>query len=157
MIRVGSGWDLHRLVPNRPLLIGGIAIPSAKGSLAHSDGDVLIHALIDALLGALAKGDIGSHFPDTDPAYKDIDSMELLKRVVNSDLPPYSIINIDATIILQTPRLRDHIDAIRANLANALGLAIQQVSVKAKTAEHSLAELGSADAIAAQVTLLISG
>ena len=158
MIRIGSGWDLHRLVPSgKPLIIGGVEIPSEKGPLAHSDGDVLIHALIDALLGALAKGDIGSHFPDTDPAYKDIDSMELLKRVLKEELPPYTIINVDATIILQTPKLRQHIDAIRENISKALSLPIEAISIKAKTAEETLGELGEGDAIIAQVALLISG
>ncbi|MCK9548776.1 MAG: 2-C-methyl-D-erythritol 2,4-cyclodiphosphate synthase [Sphaerochaeta sp.] len=158
MIRIGSGWDLHRLVPSgKPLIIGGIEIPSKKGPLAHSDGDVLIHALIDALLGALAKGDIGSHFPDTDPAYKDIDSMELLKSVLQQELPPYTIINVDATIILQVPKLRAHIDAIRENLSKNLSLPIEYISIKAKTAEQALGELGSGDAIIAQVALLISG
>lgn len=157
MIRVGTGWDLHRLVPDRPLVIGGLTIPSPKGALAHSDGDVLVHALIDAILGALAKGDIGSHFPDTDPAYKGADSMDLLKAVLQKDLPPYAITNIDATIILQTPRLREHIDAIRENLSQALNLPLEAISVKAKTAEHVLGELGSGDAISAQVSLLISG
>jgi len=157
MIRIGSGWDLHRLVPGTPLIIGGIEIPGRKGPLAHSDGDVLIHALIDALLGALAKGDIGSHFPDSDPAYKGIDSMELLNRVLQQELPPYSIINVDATIILQTPKLREHIDAIRENISMALSLPIEAISIKAKTAEHTLGELGEGDAIIAQVALLISG
>lgn len=157
MIRVGTGWDLHRLVADKPLIIGGVTIPSPKGALAHSDGDVLIHALIDAILGALAKGDIGSHFPDTDPAYRGADSMELLKTIIEEELPPYSIVNIDATIILQTPKLREHVDAIRETLAKALNLPVDTISIKAKTAEHALGELGSGDAIIAQVALLISG
>jgi 2-C-methyl-D-erythritol 2,4-cyclodiphosphate synthase len=138
------------------LVLGGVVIPSDKGEAAHSDGDVLVHAIIDALLGSLAKGDIGSHFPDTDPAYKDADSMQLLKKVLAEDLPPYHIENIDTTLILQTPKLRPHIEAIRENLAKAMGLKFEQVSVKAKTAEGILGELGSGDAVIAQATVLIS-
>lgn len=137
-------------------MLGGVVIPSDKGEAAHSDGDVLVHAIIDALLGSLAKGDIGSHFPDTDPAYKDADSMQLLKKVLSEDLPPYHIENIDTTLILQTPKLRPHIEAIRKNLAKAMGLKLEQVSVKAKTAEGILGELGSGDAVIAQATVLIS-
>ncbi len=155
-MKIGSGWDIHALVPNRALIIGGVHIPHDKGEAAHSDGDVLIHAIIDAILGSLAKGDIGSHFPDTDPAYKDADSQELLKQVVQQELSPYFIENIDTTIILQRPKLREHIDAIRENLANLMNLSIEQVSVKAKTAEGMLNEVGSGDAIIAQATVLIS-
>lgn len=155
-MRVGTGWDLHRLVSKRALVLGGVVIPSDKGEAAHSDGDVLVHAIIDALLGSLAKGDIGSHFPDTDPAYKDADSMQLLKKVLAEDLPPHRIENIDTTIILQTPKLRPHIETIRENLAKAMGLKFEQVSVKAKTAEGILGELGSGDAVIAQATVLIS-
>jgi 2-C-methyl-D-erythritol 2,4-cyclodiphosphate synthase len=144
------------LVSKRALVLGGVVIPSDKGEAAHSDGDVLVHAIIDALLGSLAKGDIGSHFPDTDPAYKDADSMQLLKKVLSEDLPPYHIENIDTTLILQTPKLRPHIEAIRKNLAKAMGLKLEQVSVKAKTAEGILGELGSGDAVIAQATVLIS-
>ncbi len=155
-MRIGTGWDLHRLVSKRALVLGGVVIPSDKGEAAHSDGDVLVHAIIDALLGSLAKGDIGSHFPDTDPAYKDADSMQLLKKVLSEDLPPYHIENIDTTLILQTPKLRPHIEAIQKNLAKAMGLKLEQVSVKAKTAEGILGELGSGDAVIAQATVLIS-
>jgi 2-C-methyl-D-erythritol 2,4-cyclodiphosphate synthase len=155
-VRIGTGWDLHCLVSKRALVLGGVVIPSDKGEAAHSDGDVLVHAIIDALLGSLAKGDIGSHFPDTDPAYKDADSMQLLKKVLSEDLPPYHIENIDTTLILQTPKLRPHIEAIRKNLAKAMGLKLEQVSVKAKTAEGILGELGSGDAVIAQATVLIS-
>jgi len=155
-MRIGSGWDIHALVPKRHLVIGGIHIPHDKGESGHSDGDVLIHAIIDAILGALAKGDIGSHFPDTDPKYKDIDSQELLRQVVTDILPPYSIINIDTTIILQRPKLREHIDVIRLNLAKIMNIPIEVVSVKAKTAEGMLDEVGSGDAIIAQATVLIS-
>ncbi len=156
MIRIGSGWDIHRLVPGRPLTIGGVSIPSEQGSLAHSDGDVLIHAIIDALLGALAKGDIGTHFPDTDPAYKDADSTLLLREVVTKHLPPYQIVNLDTTIILEKPKLRPHIDAIRTTLAHVLKIKVEQISVKAKTAEGCLSEVGSTDAIIAQASVLLS-
>lgn len=155
-MRVGTGWDVHRLGTGRKLILGGVVIPSEKGEIAHSDGDVLIHAIIDALLGALAKGDIGSHFPDSDPCYQDISSTHLLKLVLEQDLPPYHIVNLDTTIILQRPKLREHIDAIRANLAQVLQLEMHRVSVKAKTAETILGELGSGDAIIAQASVLIS-
>ncbi|NMA22251.1 MAG: 2-C-methyl-D-erythritol 2,4-cyclodiphosphate synthase [Spirochaetales bacterium] len=156
-MRIGTGWDIHRLGPGNPLIIGGVHIPSDRGSVAHSDGDVLTHAIIDALLGALAKGDIGSHFPDTDPAFKGADSIALLKEVVATHLPPYSIVNIDSTIILQKPKLREHIDPIRECLAGALSLPLDRISVKAKTAEQCLAEVGTGDAIIAQAVVLISG
>ncbi len=155
-MRIGTGWDVHRLEEGRKFILGGIVIPSERGEVAHSDGDVLVHAVIDAILGALAKGDIGSHFPDTDSAYQNADSMRLLKQVVEQDLPPYSILNIDTTVIVQRPKLREHIDAIRENLANTLGISIHQVSVKAKTAEGILGELGSAEAVMAQAVVLIS-
>jgi len=155
-MRIGSGWDIHALVPNRPLVLGGVHIPHDKGEAGHSDGDVLVHAIIDAILGALAKGDIGSHFPDTDPSYKNADSQQLLKQVIQQELPPYSIKNLDTTIILQRPKLREHIDAIRKNLANLMNLTIEQVSVKAKTAEGMLNEVGSGDAIIAQATVLLT-
>jgi 2-C-methyl-D-erythritol 2,4-cyclodiphosphate synthase len=155
-MRVGTGWDLHRLGSGRTLILGGVVIPSEKGEIAHSDGDVLVHAIIDALLGALAKGDIGSHFPDSDPKYKDAGSIDLLKQVLEQDLPPYRIENLDTTIILQKPKLREHIGAIKANLAKTLHLELDRVSVKAKTAETILGELGSGDAIIAQASVLIS-
>lgn len=155
-MRIGSGWDIHPLVKDRKLILGGCHIPHDKGESGHSDGDVLIHAIIDSILGSLAKGDIGSHFPDTDPAYKDVDSQELLKRVLKEDLPPYSIENLDTTIILQRPKLREHIDAIRMNLAKLLEISVDQVSVKAKTAEGMLNEVGKGEAIIAQATVLIS-
>ncbi|WP_320121627.1 2-C-methyl-D-erythritol 2,4-cyclodiphosphate synthase [uncultured Sphaerochaeta sp.] len=155
-MRIGTGWDVHRLAEGRKFILGGIVIPSERGEVAHSDGDVLVHAIIDAILGALAKGDIGSHFPDTDPAFKEADSLQLLSRVLEEDLPPYSIENIDTTVIVQRPKLRDHIDAIRENLANAMHLELSQVSVKAKTAEGILGELGTAEAVMAQAVVLIS-
>ncbi|MBI9094162.1 MAG: 2-C-methyl-D-erythritol 2,4-cyclodiphosphate synthase [Sphaerochaeta sp.] len=155
-MRIGSGWDIHALVPNRTLIIGGVHIPHDKGEAGHSDGDVLIHAIIDAILGALAKGDIGSHFPDTDPTYKNADSQELLKQILEHELSPYSITNLDTTIILQRPKLREHIDVIRQNLAKIMHLDLEQVSVKAKTSEGMLNEVGSGNAIIAYATVLIS-
>jgi 2-C-methyl-D-erythritol 2,4-cyclodiphosphate synthase len=155
-MRIGTGWDVHRLAEGRKFILGGIVIPSEQGEVAHSDGDVLVHAIIDAILGALAKGDIGSHFPDTDPAFKDADSLQLLTHVLTEDLPPYSIEHIDTTVIVQRPKLREHIDAIRENLAKTMHLEISQVSVKAKTAEGILGELGTAEAVMTQAVVLIS-
>lgn len=153
-MKIGTGWDLHKLIPGRPLLIGGVEIPSDKGEAGHSDGDVLIHAIIDALFGALALGDIGSHFPSDDMKWKDADSMKLLQFALE-ELRDSHIINIDSTVILQTPKLREHINAIRISIAEACSLSLDQVSVKAKTAEHMLGELGTGDAICAQAVVLI--
>ena len=153
-MRIGSGWDLHRLAPGRKLILGGVVIPSEKGEVAHSDGDVLIHALIDAILGSCARGDIGSHFPPSDKKWKDADSRLLLKSVLEETAP--SFCNIDCTIVLQEPKLRGHIDSIRASLAQLLGTDISLVSVKAKTAEGILGELGSGDAVEAFVTILVN-
>lgn len=152
-MKIGQGWDLHQLIEKRPLIIGGVTIPSLKGEKAHSDGDVLIHAIIDSILGATCQGDIGTHFPDNDPKYKNVDSQELLKRTL--ELKPINIINIDCTIILQTPKLKDYIIPIRENLARIMSLDINQISVKAKTAEHVLGEVGTGDAIIAQVAILL--
>src|SRR5947209_6045541 len=134
---VGFGYDIHRLAPGESLIIGGVHFPDAPlGTVAHSDGDVLLHAIMDALLGALALGDIGKHFPDTDPKYKNADSIELLKEIAKMLKRHEALItNIDSTIVLERPKLRDHIDAMRKNIADALGLKITQVSVKATTSE----------------------
>jgi 2-C-methyl-D-erythritol 2,4-cyclodiphosphate synthase len=134
---IGFGYDIHRLASGESLILGGVHFPDAPlGTVAHSDGDVLVHALIDALLGALAMGDIGKHFPDTDPQYTNADSLELLKKVGEMlKEKNASIVNIDSTIVLERPKLRDHIDAMRKNIADALGLKIDQVSVKATTSE----------------------
>ena len=124
--RIGIGYDLHRLVANKPLRIGGVSIPYHKGALGHSDADVLLHALCDALLGGLALGDIGTHFPDTDPQYKDINSMHLLKQVHQKITDQqYHIVHIDAVVHLEKPKLAPHISAIRLNIAQALELATQ--------------------------------
>jgi 2-C-methyl-D-erythritol 2,4-cyclodiphosphate synthase len=134
--RIGEGWDTHALVPGRKLIIGGVDIPHTVGLLGHSDADVLLHAITDALLGAAALGDIGSHFPDTDARFKGTDSSVLLKEVGRklAELG-WKIGNIDSTVIAQAPRLAPHIAGMRANIAAALGLEVGQVNVKAKTAE----------------------
>lgn len=154
-MRIGSGYDIHVLVPGRPLMLGGIRIPSDKGEMAHSDGDVLIHALIDAILGAYAKGDIGSHFPPSDVRWKDADSRTLLSMVLDECRPAFS--NIDCTVFLEKPRLREHIDIIRESLSRLLSLDVDRISVKAKTAEKCFGELGSGDAVVAAVTVLVEG
>lgn len=153
-MRIGQGFDLHRMKEGRPLMLGGIEIESDKGEDAHSDGDVLIHALIDALLGSKALGDIGTYFPPSDMKYKNMDSKLLLKETLK--LSKFEIINIDCNIILQRPKLGSHILKIRESLASLLNIDVSNISVKAKTAEHILGELGSGDAIAAEVTLLIN-
>ena len=152
-MRIGSGYDIHVLVPGRPLMLGGIRIPSDKGEMAHSDGDVLIHALIDAILGAYAKGDIGSHFPPSDVRWKDADSRTLLSMVLDECRPAFS--NIDCTVFLEKPRLREHIDIIRESLSRLLSLDVDRISVKAKTAEKCFGELGSGDAVVTAVTVLV--
>ncbi len=134
---IGFGYDVHKLAPGESLILGGVDFPDAPlGTVAHSDGDVLIHAIIDALFGALALGDIGKHFPDTDPQYKNANSIELLKKTgAMIKEKSAEIINIDSTIVLERPKLREHIDAMRKNIAGALGIKIDQVSVKATTSE----------------------
>lgn len=135
-MRVGFGYDSHRLVEGRPLMLGGIDVPHHLGSLGHSDADVLLHALCDALLGALALGDIGSHFPDTDPAYKGADSRKLLAAVVKLiNDKGWNVGNVDCTVVLERPKLRPHIDGMRMVIAELLGVALDAVSVKATTNE----------------------
>ena len=136
-MRIGHGYDVHRLVEGRPLILGGVHIPYEKGLLGHSDADVLLHAVSDALLGAAGLGDIGKHFPDTDPQYKGADSMELLRVVVSCVLEKgYRISNIDVTMIAQKPKLRPHIEAMEQNIAGAVGIAADRVNVKATTEEQ---------------------
>ena len=135
-MRIGMGYDVHKLVEGRDLILGGEKIPYEKGLLGHSDADVLIHAIMDALLGAAALGDIGKHFPDTDPAYKGISSVKLLQHVrglLEEHL--YVIGNIDATIIAQRPKMAPHIEAMRKNIAEALGIEVDQINIKATTEE----------------------
>ena len=136
-IRIGHGYDVHALAEGLPLVIGGVRIEHTKGCVAHSDGDVAIHAICDALLGALALGDIGKLFPDTSAEFKGIDSKILLRRVCDVVAQHgYSISNIDCTIAMQRPKLRPHIDAMRAALASVIGIEVDRVSVKATTTEH---------------------
>ena len=136
-MRIGHGYDVHRLVEGRPLILGGVHIPYEKGLLGHSDADVLLHAVSDALLGAAGLGDIGKLFPDTDPQYKGADSMELLRVVVSRVLEKgYRISNIDVTMIAQKPKLRPHIEAMEQNIAGAVGIAADRVNVKATTEEQ---------------------
>lgn len=154
-MRVGMGYDVHRLVPERDLIIGGVKIPYEKGLLGHSDADVLLHAIMDALLGAAALGDIGKHFPDNDPAYKGADSLMLLGRVgeILSE-EGYVIENIDSTIIAQKPKMAPHIEQMRRNIADTLGLDISRVNVKATT-EEGLGFTGTGEGISAQAIALI--
>ncbi len=155
-MRVGMGYDVHRLVEGRDLIIGGVNIPYEKGLLGHSDADVLLHAISDALLGAAALGDIGKHFPDTDPAYKGISSLLLLEKVGELlETEGFLIENIDATIIAQAPKMRPHIDTMRGNIAKALGITVEQVNVKATT-EEGLGFTGTGEGISSQAICLLT-
>lgn len=137
MMRVGFGYDVHRLVPDRPLILGGVVIPSEMGLAGHSDADVLLHAIADALLGAAALGDIGLHFPDTDVRWKDADSLELLEAVGGMIASEgYKVVNVDSTVVLEKPKLRPYIDAMCRKIAGALAIASDSVSVKATTSEQ---------------------
>ena len=154
-MRVGMGYDVHRLVENRDLIIGGVKIPYEKGLLGHSDADVLLHAIMDALLGAAALGDIGKHFPDSDPEYKGADSLVLLKRVGELlSEEGYVIENIDSTIIAQKPKMAPHIEQMRKNIADTLGLDISRGNVKATT-EEGLGFTGTGEGISSQAVALI--
>ena len=150
------GYDVHRLTADRELIMGGVKIPYEKGLLGHSDADVLLHAIMDALLGAAALGDIGKHFPDTDPAYKGISSIKLLEHVGKLlEDNCFLIENIDATIIAQAPKMRPHIDRMRENIAKSLAIDISQVNVKATT-EEGLGFTGSGEGISAQAICLLT-
>jgi len=155
-MRIGIGYDVHKLAPDLPLVIGGITIPHHKGFVAHSDGDVLIHAICDALLGALALGDIGQHFPDNDNTYKNIDSKILLKQVKEliSD-KGYRIINIDSVIMAQKPKLMPHLPNMRQTLADVLAIELEQISIKATTTEK-LGFTGREEGIASEAVVLLS-
>lgn len=154
-MRIGMGYDVHRLTEGRPLIMGGVEIPYEKGLLGHSDADVLLHAVMDALLGAAAMGDIGKHFPDTDPAYRGISSLELLKRVGQLlEESCFLVENIDATIIAQAPKMRPYIDRMRQNIAGVLKIDISQINVKATT-EEGLGFTGSGEGISAQAVCLL--
>ncbi len=155
MFRIGTGYDVHRLVEGRKCIIGGIEIPFEKGLLGHSDADVLLHAIMDAMLGALALGDIGRHFPDTDGAYKDIDSKELLRKVYALiKAEGYEIGNIDSIVICERPKLKNHIDTMRQTIAAILDTDIKNVSVKATTTEK-LGFEGREEGIGAQAVVLL--
>lgn len=155
-MRIGMGYDVHKLVEGRDLIMGGVKIPYEKGLLGHSDADVLLHAISDALLGAAALGDIGKHFPDTDPKYKGADSLVLLQEVGKLlENECYIIENIDATIIAQAPKMRPHIDTMRQNIADALSIDISQVNVKATT-EEGLGFTGSGEGISSQAICLLT-
>ena len=154
-MRIGHGYDVHRLVEGRKLILGGVKIPFEKGLLGHSDADVLTHAVMDALLGAAALGDIGKHFPDSDPAYKGADSLALAREVTNLlHAKNYRIGNVDATILAQAPKLAPHIPLMRENLALALGIPVDAVSVKATT-EEGLGFTGNGEGIAAHAVCLL--
>lgn len=155
-MRVGMGYDVHKLVEGRDLILGGVKIEYEKGLLGHSDADVLLHAIMDALLGAAALGDIGKHFPDTDPKYKGSDSLKLLEHVGNLlDEANYMIENIDATIIAQRPKMAPHIPAMRENIARVLGIMVDQVNVKATT-EEGLGFTGTGEGISSQAICALS-
>lgn len=155
-MRVGTGYDVHRLTEGRDLIMGGVKIPYEKGLLGHSDADVLLHAIMDALLGAAALGDIGKHFPDSDPAYKGISSILLLKKVGELLLEKgYLIENIDATIIAQAPKMRPYIDTMRENIANALEIDLNCVNVKATT-EEGLGFTGTGEGISSQAICMLT-
>ncbi len=154
-MRIGMGYDVHRLAENRKMIIGGVEIPYEKGLLGHSDADVLLHAIMDALLGAAALGDIGKHFPDTDPAYEGISSMKLLEKVGQLlEDNRYVIENIDATIIAQKPKMRPYIDTMRENIVGALGIELSQVNVKATT-EEGLGFTGAMEGISSQAICML--
>jgi len=154
-MRIGHGYDVHRLVSGRRLVLGGVTIPYEKGLLGHSDADVLLHAIADALLGAAALGDIGKHFPDSDPAYEGADSLVLLTRVAELlKKEGFAVVNVDSTVIAQAPKLAPHIENMRKNIAKALSVDVLCVSVKATT-EEGLGVSGSGEGMAAHAVCLI--
>jgi 2-C-methyl-D-erythritol 2,4-cyclodiphosphate synthase len=155
-MRIGHGYDVHRLVEGRKLIMGGVDIPWEKGLLGHSDADVLLHAISDAVLGAIGEGDIGKHFPDTDPAYKGADSMKLLEHVMKlAEKRGYTLGNLDATIIAQKPKMAPHIQAMRENIARVMNAGVDQVNVKATT-EEGLGFTGSGEGISANAVVLMT-
>jgi 2-C-methyl-D-erythritol 2,4-cyclodiphosphate synthase len=155
-MRIGQGFDVHALVPGRALIIGGVVIPYERGLEGHSDADVLLHAVCDALIGAAALGDIGVHFPDTDPRYHGADSRNLLREVAQLlDRSGWRVVNVDATVIAQAPRMAPHIGRMRENIAGDLGVAPSAVNVKAKTGER-LGFIGRGEGMAAQAVALIT-
>ena len=154
-MRIGHGYDVHKLVENRKLILGGVDVPYERGLLGHSDADVLLHAISDAILGAIGEGDIGKHFPDTDPAYKGADSIKLLMHVMALAVGKgYSIGNLDATIVAQRPKLAPHIPQMRENIARALNVEADRINVKATTTEE-LGFCGRGEGIAAYAVVLL--
>ncbi len=155
MTRIGTGYDLHRLVEGRPLVIGGVVVPHDRGALGHSDADVVCHAMTDAILGAASLGDIGRHFPDSDPRWKDASSLDLLGRAVALVAARgYAVVNVDATVVLERPKIKDHVDAMRSAVAAALGIDPAQVGIKGKTNE-GVDAVGRGEAIAAHAVALL--
>ena len=154
-MRIGHGYDVHRLVEGRKLIMGGVDIPWEKGLLGHSDADVLLHAIADGILGAIGEGDIGRHFPDSDPVFKGADSLKLLEHVMGlADARGFSLGNLDATIIAQLPKMAPHIPRMRENIANVLNSTVEQVNVKATT-EEGLGFSGAGEGIAAHAVVLM--
>jgi 2-C-methyl-D-erythritol 2,4-cyclodiphosphate synthase len=154
-MRVGNGFDAHRLVPGRRLVLGGVEIPFDRGLEGHSDGDCLLHAVCDALLGAAAAGDLGKYFPSTDPRWKGVSSLTFLEKVARVvGEKGYAVENLDATVIAERPTLASHIEGMRAELARALGIGVERVSVKAKTTD-GMGSLGRGEGIAAQAAVLL--
>jgi 2-C-methyl-D-erythritol 2,4-cyclodiphosphate synthase len=155
MLRIGIGHDTHRLAAGRPLVLGGVVVDRERGAEGHSDADALTHAVTDAVLGAMCEGDIGVHFPDRDPRWKDADSLQLLARVMwLAGERGYRVVNADATVMLERPRLRPYIEEMRARLAGVLGVEIERVSVKAKTGE-GLDAVGEGRAVTVQAVVLL--
>lgn len=155
MYRIGQGIDFHKLVEGREFWLGGVLIPHSKGALGHSDADVLLHAICDALLGALSMGDIGQHFPDTDPTYKGIDSKKLLAKTTELIAARgYTVVNIDSTILLQAPKIRKHVDDMRTAIAGVMGISIEDVSIKATTTEQ-LSFIGREEGVVATANVLL--
>ena len=154
-LRIGHGWDVHRFTEERPLILCGVKIPHTQGLLGHSDADAPVHALIDALLGALALGDIGTFYPDTDPAFKGADSMELLRKTLQmTPFPSWEIVNLDINIITQKPKMLPHIPAMKENLAKVLSLDLSRISIKAKTNEK-LGYIGNGEALESSAVVLL--
>ena len=155
-MRIGNGYDLHRLVDGRPLILGGVTIPFEKGLLGHSDADVICHAVTDAILGAAGAGDIGRHFPDTDPGWKDAGSLDLLRRAAAIvGAAGFAVVNIDVVVIAQRPKLAPHVDAVCARVADAIGCDPSQISVKGKTNE-GVDSIGAGESIAAHAVALLT-
>jgi 2-C-methyl-D-erythritol 2,4-cyclodiphosphate synthase len=155
MYRIGIGHDTHRLSEGRPLVLGGVAVESGRGAEGHSDADALTHAVTDAVLGAMCEGDLGLHFPDRDPRWKDADSLQLLARVMwLAASRGFRVVNVDATVMLERPKLRPYVEEMRAKLAEVLGVEVERVSVKAKTGE-GLDAVGAWLAVTAQAVVLL--